>query len=241
LEVRSLNVTQETGRFAAARPLDRFAQQFTQYLVDCIFVEYGVSANSHQYLKDIKVLNCTEKFWAWLLDTKASKMIDGSPNEYDTPQSRDSISGLSLPAIGRHRTTHQLTYIPKQAREDWLSNLFPTTLAHDLAPFDALIFIYKTDRWAIQVTRAIAAEVKSKEIEYAKWLTVAAAPYSVVAHECLHLVLRLVGGTMPTWNPTCTADPVDDLYFNYLEQITLPKFVQLYLQPPEPQADEIDL
>jgi hypothetical protein len=236
-----LTVTIQTRQFAATRPLDKFAKQFVQFLDDRFYVQYGVSADSHRYLQSIKVLDCSNRFWEWLLNARDSKMSEGSPFEYDTPQTRESITGLSMPAIGKHRTTNQHFWMPKDTRASWLSNIFPSAIAHALAPYDALIFLYRTDRWATKLTHAIDPSVRNEEFKLAKRLTVATAPYLVTAHESLHLVLRLVGGEMPTWNPSNTPDPVDDIFFEYLDQITLPTFARLYLHYDEPQADRIDL
>jgi hypothetical protein len=233
-----LNVSVQTGRFATARPLDQFAQQFVQFLDDNFYIQYGVKVDSKTFLQSIKVLNCSEPFWRWLLATRETKMAEGSPLEYNDSPSRSTIAGLSMSAVSKHRTTKQEFWIPREAREAWLRNIFPNPLAHELAPYDGLIFLYKPDRWATKLNRMIDPSVSTEDFELAKWLTIATAPYIVTAHECLHLVLRMVGGEMPTWNPASSPDPVDDLFFEYLSGITLPVFELLYLRN-SPQADDI--
>jgi hypothetical protein len=74
----------------------------------------------------------------------------------------------------------------------------------------------------------------------AKTHTVKHASFKACAHECLHLVQKVTGGTMPEWDPATDLDPAERLYEEYLDQITHPVFEALYLHD-QPQADVIDL
>lgn len=229
-------------RYSTARPLDLFAQQFVRFLDDYAYINYNVETNSEKYLKSIKVYNTSDRFWTWLLDTRERKMAVGDPGEYSSPPSRETIDAISIPPVAVHRTTAQRYLIPPEAREAWHRNTYPAHLAHEFAKYDALIFMHKPDRWAKALTREKMAPAASKEdFEWAKAHTIAEAPYKACAHECLHLIQKITGGEMPQWDPASGTDPVEELFDEFLDQITLPVFEQLYVNSPSPQADKIDL
>jgi hypothetical protein len=222
------------------RPLDLFARNFLHYLEDYCYVQYEIRVETDRYLDNVKVFNCTDRFWHWLLDLRATKMAVGDPNEYHQTPQRDSIDGLSIPPVGIHRITGQRYFIPPDGREEWHRNTFPAPLAHRFAEYAALIFLYRPERWAQQLQPKMFPQTTPEQFTAAKTYTVKHAAYRACAHECLHLVQKVAGGTMPEWDPATDLDPVERLYEEYLDQITHPIFQALYLHD-QPQADIIDL
>ena len=222
------------------RPLDLFARNFLRYLDDYCYVQYEIRVETDRYLDNVKVFNCTARFWNWLLDLRTTKMAIGDPNEYCKPPPRESIDGLSIPPVGVHRTTGQRYLIPAEGREEWHRNTFPAPLAHRFAQYGALIFLYRPERWAFGFRHETLPQVTKAQFDLAKALMIQHAPYRAVAHESLHLVQKVVGGSMPEWDPATDLDPVERLYDEYLDQITHPVFQALYLRD-KTQADIIDL
>lgn len=222
------------------RPLDLFAKNFLRFIDDYCFIEHGIRLETDKYLSNVKVFNCTDKFWNYLLDLRATKMEIGDPNEYERPPQRDSINGLSLSSIGVHRVTGQRYLIPPEGREQWHRNTFSPPLARQFAQYDALIFLHRPERWAMQLKPENAPHATRAQFQAAKAYTIQHAPYDVTAHECLHLTQKITGGTMPRWDPTKDLDPAERLYDEYLDQLTHPVFEALYLRQGT-QADELDL
>ncbi len=237
-----MNETIQTERYSTARPLDQFAKDFLGFLDDWFYINDDIKTGAGKYLNRVKVFDTSDRFWAWLLETRQARMAEGSPGEYSSPPPRENIDGMSIPPVAKHRTTGQLYFVPAEAREAWHRNTYPARLAHEFAKYDALIFMHKPDRWAKALTREKMAPAASKEdFEWAKAYTIAEAPYKACAHECLHLIQKITGGEMPQWDPASDTDPVEELFDEFLDQITLPVFKQLYVDSPGPQADKIDL
>jgi hypothetical protein len=224
------------------RPLDQFAKHFITYATDWCYINYDIRLPVEEYLQTVKVYETTDRFWAWLLKVRKERMVDGSPSEYSCPQPQENIDGMSIPPVGKDRATGQMYYIPPEAREAWHLNMFPLNLAHEFAQYDGLVFIYKPDRWARKFLHEKMAPDTSEEVfQWAKSLTIAEAPYRVTAHECVHLLQKISGGTMPTWDPATDVDPAEQLFDQFLDEITLPAFVQLYLNRDGPLADKLDI
>jgi len=226
------------------RPLDEFAQRFLRHLDHLAYTKLGTMTDIESYVKTIKVFNCSDRFWELLLETRSKRMITGSPSEYRTNQPEENIEGLSFSAIGQHRTTGQRYWVPPEDRESWFRTIFPERFAHEFAPYDALVFLYKPDRWARKLSRERLAPTSSTEdFERAKVLTIAMAPYRVCAHECLHVVQLVIGGSMPTWNPTDpkAPDPAERLFDNFTSRMTLPIFEHRFVHRDGPQMDDIDV
>jgi hypothetical protein len=222
------------------RPLDLFAKNFLRFLDDYCYIQYDIKVQTDTYLDNVKVFNCTDRFWNWLLDLRITKMAVGDPKEYCRPTPRESIDGLSIPPVGIHRTTGQRYLIPPDRREEWHRNTFPAPLAHRFAEYTALIFLYRPERWAQQLQPKMFPQATPEQFTAAKTYTVKHAGWRACAHECLHLVQKVAGGTMPEWDPATDLDPVERLYDEYLDQVTHPVFEALYLRD-QFQADVIDL
>jgi hypothetical protein len=228
-------------RHVATRPLDRFANYFVNYLDDWFYVNSNIVTGAQSYLRNVKVYSCTDRYWAWLLQTKENKMAVGDPGEYAVLPSLRSIDAISIPPVGVHRITGQRYLIPPEARESWHKNTFPAKFAREFAKYDALIFVYKPDRWARKLAYREMLGVDKRRFELAKSYTIAEAPYRVCAHECLHLLQKITGSEMPQWNPESSSDPALVFFDAFIDQMTLPIFEQLYLRRNEPQVDQIDL
>jgi hypothetical protein len=237
-----LNETVQTLRYCTIRPLDQFAKHFLGFLDDWFYINDNIETGAGKYLNRVKVFDTSDRFWAWLLETRETRMAEGSPGEYSSPQPRQNIDGMSIPPVAKHRTTGQLYFIPVEAREAWHRNTYPARLAHEFANYDALIFLHKTDRWARALTREKMDTTASEEdFQAAKRHVIEEAPFKATAHECLHLLQKITGGEMPEWDPAGDADPVEPLFDQFIDQLTLPIFEHLYVKCPGPQVDKIDL
>jgi hypothetical protein len=120
--------------------------------------------------------------------------------------------------------------------------MFSAQFAHEFAPYDALIFLYKPERWAKAFTRERNAPwMTQKDFEEAKAEDIEVASYRVCAHECLHLIEMVLGISMPTWNPAKDSDPVEKYFQRFVLSVTLAAFEDTYIRHDGPRSDEVDL
>jgi hypothetical protein len=237
-----MNVTVQAEEYCTARPLDKFAKSFLTFLDDWFYVQDGIQLEIDKYLKTVKVFECTDRFWNRFLDLRETKMWTGDTGEYDNAPPRENIDGVSIPPVAVDRNTRQLYLIPREIRVDWHSNTFPMHFARRFAEYDGLIFLYHPERWDQNLTPAMLPQATRAQFDEFKAYRITHAKHRTVAHECLHLCQRIWGGKMPRWNPATDLDPVERLFDEYLGQLTLAVFDQLYLpNNGEAAADQIDL